>query len=58
MRQSIKILKENPVIEGQYDGQVCSDVTGQCVPVKGAFKIQAKTGATTDAAVKKKAKTK
>jgi Disulphide bond corrector protein DsbC len=58
MRQSIKILKENPVIEGQYDGQVCSDVTGQCVPVKGAFKIEAKTGATTDATVKKKAKTK
>ncbi len=58
MRQSIKILKENPVIEGLYDGQVCSDVTGQCVPVKGAFKIEAKTGSTTDASVKKKAKTK
>lgn len=58
MRQSIKILKENPVIEGQYDGQVCSDVTGQCVPVKGAFKIVAKTVVNTDATVKKKVKTK
>jgi Disulphide bond corrector protein DsbC len=58
MRQSIKILKENPVIEGSYDGQVCSDITGQCVPVRGAFKIEAKTSATTDATVKKKAKTK
>jgi Disulphide bond corrector protein DsbC len=58
MRQSIKILKENPVIEGQYDGQVCSDVTGQCVPVKGAFKLEAKSGASADASVKKKAKTK
>lgn len=58
MRQSIKILKENPVIEGQYDGQVCSDVTGQCVPVKGVFKIEVKTGATTNVTVKKKAKTK
>jgi thiol:disulfide interchange protein len=58
MRQSIKILKANPVIEGQYDGQVCSDVTGQCVPVKGAFKIEAKTGASAVTTEKKKAKTK
>ncbi len=54
MRQSVMILKENPVIEGTYDGQVCSDVTGQCVPVKGAFKLEVKSGATTDAAAKKK----
>jgi thiol:disulfide interchange protein len=58
MRQSVKILKENPVIEGSYDGQVCSDVTGQCVPVKGVFKIEAKTGASASTTEKKKAKTK
>lgn len=42
LRQSIKILKENPTIEGTHDGQACSDATGQCVPVKGKFKLNVK----------------
>ncbi|MDH4460986.1 MAG: cytochrome c biogenesis protein CcdA [Flectobacillus sp.] len=44
LRQTIKILKENPVIEGNHDGQACSDATGQCVPVKGKFKLEVKKG--------------
>jgi Disulphide bond corrector protein DsbC len=58
IRQSVKILKDNILIEGSHDGQACSDATGQCVPIKGAFKLEAKAGATTDASEKKKATTK
>ena len=58
IRQSVKILKDNVVIEGMHDGQACSDATGQCVPIKGAFKLEAKAGATSDASEKKKATTK
>jgi Disulphide bond corrector protein DsbC len=58
IRQSVKILKDNVLIEGTHDGQACSDATGQCVPIKGAFKLEAKAGATTDASEKKKATTK
>ncbi|MBP6385474.1 MAG: hypothetical protein KA313_08585 [Pseudarcicella sp.] len=52
-RQKVKILKLNPIIEGSYDSQSCSDVTGQCVPVKGEFKIDPKIGAGEDLEKKK-----
>ncbi len=52
-RQKIKILKANPIIEGSYDSQSCSDVTGQCVPVKGEFKIDPQIGAGEDLEKKK-----
>lgn len=55
IRQSVKILKDKVLIEGSHDGQACSDVTGQCVLIKGAFKLEAKAGATSDASEKKKA---
>jgi hypothetical protein len=58
IRQSIKVLSESIFIEGIYDGQACTDATGQCVPIKAAFKLEAKAGATTDASEKKKATTK
>jgi thiol:disulfide interchange protein DsbD len=58
IRQSVKILRDKVLIEGSHDGQACSDVTGQCVPIKGAFKLETKAGATSDASEKKKATTK
>ena len=58
IRQSVKILKEKAIIEGTHDGQACSDVTGQCVMIKGIFKLEVKGGATTDASEKKKVTTK
>jgi len=58
IRQAVKILKENIVIEGIHDGQACTNATGQCVPIKAAFKLEAKAGANQDASEKKKAKTK
>ena len=38
-RQSIKILKAKFLVEGAYDSQSCSDVSGTCVPVKGNFAL-------------------
>ncbi len=38
-RQKIKITGKNPVIEGTYEGQVCTSVNGRCIPVSGDFKI-------------------
>ena len=57
IRQSVKILKEKAIIEGTHDGQACSDATGQCVPIKGAFKLEVKAGSNSDSE-KKKATTK
>jgi len=54
IRQSVKILKNAVLIEGSHDGQACSDATGQCVPIKGAFKLEAKGSAASDASEKKK----
>ncbi len=31
-RQTIKILQENPNIQGEFSFQTCSNVTGQCLP--------------------------
>lgn len=42
-RQTVKILKDKINIDGVYDSQSCSDVTGMCVPIKGAFLIEAQT---------------
>ncbi|MBX9852942.1 MAG: thioredoxin family protein [Cytophagaceae bacterium] len=40
-RQKIKILKTNPLIEVDIDGQSCSDINGQCVPFRGGkYKIE------------------
>ena len=36
-RQTIKILKESPVINGFYAYQVCSDVDGKCIPFDHDF---------------------
>ena len=54
IRQSVKILKDIFLIEGVHDGQACSDVTGQCVPIKGAFRIEANANAASDNLLKKK----
>ena len=53
IRQSVKILKEKVIIEGTHDGQACSDATGQCVPIKGAFKLEVKAGSNSDSEKKK-----
>lgn len=36
-RQRIKILSSPLNISGEYESQVCTDLTGQCVPVNGDF---------------------
>jgi thiol:disulfide interchange protein len=36
-RQRIKILSTNLIISGEYEWQVCTDLTGQCVPGNGEF---------------------
>lgn len=36
-RQTVKILKENPVISGAYYYQVCTDVDGKCIPFDDEF---------------------
>jgi thiol:disulfide interchange protein len=38
--QTIKILQENPVIEGKYEGQACTDTDGRCVQENGKFKFE------------------
>jgi thiol:disulfide interchange protein len=43
-RQTIKVLKENPKITGDYDGQACTDKDGTCVPYEFPFTINVKTG--------------
>ncbi len=36
-RQRIKILNTNLKVEGEYEYQVCTEITGQCVPGNGEF---------------------
>jgi thiol:disulfide interchange protein DsbD len=36
-RQTVKILKASPRIEGTSEYQVCTDVTGQCIPFEDDF---------------------
>lgn len=38
-RQKVKILSSDVKIEGTYEYQMCSDVTGQCVPFDDVFKF-------------------
>jgi thiol:disulfide interchange protein len=35
--QTIKILKANPTIKGEYSYQVCTDVDGKCIPFDDEF---------------------
>jgi thiol:disulfide interchange protein DsbD len=41
-RQKIKITASEYKIEGSYDSQSCSNVTGLCVPVRGVFSLAGK----------------
>jgi len=41
-RQKIKITAADYKIEGSYDSQSCSNVSGLCVPVKGVFSLARK----------------
>ncbi|MBC7447604.1 MAG: thioredoxin family protein [Hymenobacteraceae bacterium] len=36
-RQKVKVLASPVVIKGTYEGQSCSEKSGQCVPLSGAF---------------------
>jgi thiol:disulfide interchange protein DsbD len=52
-RQKIKITAADYKIEGSYDSQSCSNVSGLCVPIRGVFSLTGKADA---AAVKDTAK--
>ena len=41
-RQKIKITVSDYTIEGSYDSQSCSNVSGLCVPIKGSFSLKGK----------------
>ncbi len=41
-RQRVKILASPVVIKGTYEGQSCSEKSGQCVPLNGAFSFDLK----------------
>jgi len=36
-RQTVRVLRANPVIRGEYEYQVCSDVDGKCIPFSADF---------------------
>ncbi len=38
-RQKIKIIKPDLVVKGAYDGQVCSDKEGKCIPFDGEINL-------------------
>ncbi|MFM2401877.1 MAG: Protein-disulfide reductase, partial [Bacteroidota bacterium] len=44
-RQKIKITAEDYKIEGAYDSQSCSNVSGLCVPIRGVFSLAGKAEA-------------
>jgi len=44
-RQKIKITAEDYKIEGSYDSQSCSNVSGLCVPIRGVFSLVGKADA-------------
>jgi len=44
-RQKIKITDSEYKIEGSYDSQSCSNVSGLCVPIRGAFSLAGKAEA-------------
>jgi thiol:disulfide interchange protein DsbD len=39
-RQRVRILANNPIISGNYDYQVCSDIDGKCIPFDEEFDFQ------------------
>jgi thiol:disulfide interchange protein DsbD len=41
-RQKIKITAPEYKIEGSYDSQSCSNVSGLCVPIRGVFSLEGK----------------
>ncbi len=41
-RQKIKITAPEYKIEGSYDSQSCSNVSGLCVPIRGTFSLEGK----------------
>ena len=41
-RQKIKITSSTYTIEGSYDSQSCSNVSGLCVPIRGVFALSGK----------------
>ena len=46
-KQRVKILQSNPVISGNYEFQVCSDIDGKCIPFEydfefSSFKVKTK----------------
>lgn len=47
-RQKIKLLKDNAKIAGNYNGQVCTDADGNCVPVSGKILVQINTPKTAE----------
>lgn len=44
-RQKIKITAVDYKIEGSYDSQSCSNVSGLCVPIRGVFSLTGKADA-------------
>jgi thiol:disulfide interchange protein DsbD len=44
-RQKIKITAPAYKIEGSYDSQSCSNVSGLCVPIRGVFSLEGKAEA-------------
>ena len=38
-RQTVKILKAKPLIEGEYSYQVCTDIDGKCIPFTDGFLV-------------------
>ena len=44
-RQKIKITAADYKIEGSYDSQSCSNVSGLCVPIRGVFSLAGKADA-------------
>ncbi|MCY2688681.1 protein-disulfide reductase DsbD family protein [Salinimicrobium sp. TH3] len=52
-KHKIKLIDEKPVISGSVTYQICSDVTGQCIPYESEFSIDLsgeKAGAVANAA--------
>ncbi len=56
-KQKVKLLVDNAKIEGAYDGQVCTDADGRCVPIAGPFTFEFKSGEATTIESKEEKKT-
>ncbi len=53
-KQAVKILKSNPVISGNYEFQVCSDIDGKCIPFDYDFEFSSFQVKATDSKVESK----